>query len=145
MLRAAGEALEARRAEITAVADRETALGADRLGAELTRTVHQARHFAEVLEEGSYLEAAVDHAADTPLGPGPDLRRMLVPLGPVAVFGAANFPLAFSVPGGDTVSALAAGCPVVAKAHESHPQTSRLAFAVLAGASARPAAGRSRT
>ena len=140
LLRAAGEALEARRAEITAVADRETALGADRLGAELTRTVHQARHFAEVLEEGSYLEAAVDHAADTPLGPGPDLRRMLVPLGPVAVFGAANFPLAFSVPGGDTVSALAAGCPVVAKAHESHPQTSRLAFAVLAGAAERAGA-----
>ncbi|MFW5418422.1 aldehyde dehydrogenase family protein [Nocardiopsis sp. CNT-189] len=140
LLRAAGEALEARRAEIVRTADGETALGADRLGGELTRTVHQARHFAEVLEEGSYLEAAIDRAGGTPLGPGPDLRRMLVPIGPVAVFGAANFPLAFSVPGGDTVSALAAGCPVVVKAHESHPGTSRLAFEALAGAAERAGA-----
>ena len=70
-------------------------------------------------DEGSYLEATIDHAGPTPMGPRPDLRRMLVPLGPVAVFGASNFPLAFSVPGGDTASALAAGCPVVLKAHPS--------------------------
>src|SRR5690606_10165039 len=69
--------------------------------------------------------------ADTPMGPRPDLRRMLVPLGPVAVFGASNFPLAFSVPGGDTASALAAGCPVVAKAHSSHPATSQLCYAIM--------------
>jgi acyl-CoA reductase-like NAD-dependent aldehyde dehydrogenase len=104
------DALEARRDEIVAVADRETALGATRLDGELTRTCHQLRLFAEVVREGSYLEAAIDHAGDTPMGPRPDLRRMLVPLGPVAVFGASNFPLAFSVPGGDTASALAAGC-----------------------------------
>lgn len=137
LLEEIGESLEARREEIVAVADRETGLGPARLGGELTRTVHQARHFAEVLREGSYLEAAIDHAADTPLGPGPDLRRMLLPLGPVAVFGASNFPLAFSVPGGDTVSALAAGCPVVIKAHESHPATSRLTFAALTEAAHR--------
>ncbi len=71
------------------------------------------------------------------MGPRPDLRRMLVPLGPVAVFGASNFPLAFSVPGGDTASALAAGCPVVVKAHESHPLTSRLCGEVLAEAATR--------
>ncbi|MDA0564440.1 aldehyde dehydrogenase family protein [Streptomonospora sp. S1-112] len=131
LLRALGTALENSRERITAAADRETALGPDRLNGELTRTVAQAEHFADVLEEGSYLEAAVDHAD----GPGrPDLRRMLVPLGPVAVFGASNFPLAFSVPGGDTVSALAAGCPVVVKAHESHPATSELVFRVMAGA-----------
>ncbi|HZE39474.1 MAG TPA: aldehyde dehydrogenase (NADP(+)) [Stackebrandtia sp.] len=131
LLRGVADALEASRADIVAVADAETGIGQARLGGELTRTVYQARLFAEVLDEASYLEAAIDHAGQTPLGPGPDLRRMLVPLGPVAVFGASNFPLAFSVPGGDTVSALAAGCPVILKAHESHPATSRLAFEVM--------------
>lgn len=131
LLRALADALEARRADVVAVADRETALGETRLGGELTRTNYQLRLFAEVLEDGGYLEAAIDHAGDTPMGPRPDLRRMLVPLGPVAVFGASNFPLAFSVPGGDTASALAAGCPVVVKAHGSHPATSQLVFEVL--------------
>jgi NADP-dependent aldehyde dehydrogenase len=118
------DALEARRDDIVAVADRETGLGTTRLNGELIRTCYQLRLFAEVVREGSYLEAAIDHAGDTPMGPRPDLRRMLVPLGPVAVFGASNFPLAFSVPGGDTASALAAGCPVVLKAHSAHPATS---------------------
>jgi NADP-dependent aldehyde dehydrogenase len=131
LLRALADALEARRDDVVAVADRETALGPTRLNGELTRTGYQLRLFAEVLEEGSYLEAAIDHPGDTPMGPRPDLRRMLVPIGPVAVFGASNFPLAFSVPGGDTASALAAGCPVVVKAHGSHPATSQLVFDVL--------------
>jgi NADP-dependent aldehyde dehydrogenase len=131
LLRAAAPRLEANGAEIVATADLETAIGPDRLKGELARTCYQLRLFAEVIEEGSYLEATIDHAGDTPMGPGPDLRRMLVPLGPVAVFGASNFPLAFSVPGGDTASALAAGCPVVAKAHESHPATSLLAHRAL--------------
>ena len=131
LLRALADALEARRDDVVAVADRETALGPTRLNGELTRTCYQLRIFAEVLEEGSYLEAAIDSAGDTPMGPRPDLRRMLVPIGPVAVFGASNFPLAFSVPGGDTASALAAGCPVVVKAHGSHPATSQLVFDVL--------------
>ena len=132
--------MEARRDDIVAVADRETGLGATRLNGELTRTCYQLRLFAEVVREGSYLEAAIDHAGDTPMGPRPDLRRMLVPLGPVAVFGASNFPLAFSVPGGDTASALAAGCPVVLKAHSAHPATSQLCFEVMAEAAAKAGA-----
>src|ERR671916_742642 len=99
--------------------------------AQETTTAEVDRLCATVLEEGSSLEAAIDHAGDSPMGPRPDLRRMLVPIGPVAVFGASNFPLAFSVPGGDTASALAAGCPVVVKAHGSHPATSQLVFDVL--------------
>ncbi|MEV0152223.1 aldehyde dehydrogenase (NADP(+)) [Micromonospora sp. NPDC050686] len=134
LLRGLADALEDRREDVVAVADRETALGPVRLNGELTRTCYQLRIFAEVLDEGSYLEAAIDHAGDTPMGPRPDLRRMLVPIGPVAVFGASNFPLAFSVPGGDTASALAAGCPVIVKAHGSHPATSQLVFDILAAA-----------
>src|SRR3954471_5280345 len=131
LLTALADALEARREDVVAVADRETGLGATRLNGELTRTTYQLRLFGEVLAEGSYLEATIDHPGDTPMGPRPDLRRMLLPIGPVAVFGASNFPLAFSVPGGDTASALAAGCPVVVKAHGSHPATSQLAFEIL--------------
>ncbi|WP_205752469.1 aldehyde dehydrogenase (NADP(+)) [Cryptosporangium phraense] len=134
LLRAAADEIEARREALVAVASRETHLADARLNGEVTRTAYQLRLFADVVEEGSYLEATIDHAGDTPMGPGPDLRRMLVPLGPVAVFGASNFPLAFSVPGGDTASALAAGCPVVLKAHESHPETSALAFEALLAA-----------
>jgi NADP-dependent aldehyde dehydrogenase len=131
VLDALADGLEAHRDPIVAVADRESALGTTRLTGELTRTTYQLRLFADVLRDGGYLEATIDHAADTPMGPRPDLRRMLVPLGPVAVFGASNFPLAFSVPGGDTASALAAGCPVLLKAHGSHPATSQLCFDVL--------------
>lgn len=134
LLLAAADEIEARREALVATAARETHLGEARLGGEVTRTAYQLRVFAGVLTEGSYLEATIDHAGDTPMGPGPDLRRLLVPLGPVAVFGASNFPLAFSVPGGDTASALAAGCPVVLKAHESHPDTSALAFEALRAA-----------
>jgi NADP-dependent aldehyde dehydrogenase len=125
------DALEARGADIIAVADRETGIGPTRLGGELKRTCYQLRLFAEVLEDGGYLEATIDHAGDTPMGPRPDLRRLLVPIGPVAVFGSSNFPLAFSVPGGDTASALAAGSPVILKAHSSHPATSALCFKLL--------------
>lgn len=94
--------------------------------------------FAALVEEGSWVDARIDRALpDRKPAPRPDLRRMLVPLGPVAVFGASNFPLAFSVAGGDTVSALAAGCPVAVKAHPAHPGTSELvARAVLAAAAA---------
>ena len=105
----------------------ETGLPAARLTGERGRTVNQLRLFAEVLREGSWVEARIDPALPdrTPI-PRPDLRRMLIPIGPVAVFGASNFPLAFSVAGGDTASALAAGCPVVVKAHPAHPGTSDL-------------------
>ena len=131
LLRALADALEARRLDLVAVADRETGLGETRLNGELTRTAYQLRLFAEVLEEGSYLEATIDPPAQTAMGPRPDMRRMLVPIGPVAVFGASNFPFAFSVPGGDTAAALAAGNPVVVKAHGSHPATSALTFDVM--------------
>lgn len=131
ILRFMARALESNRAEIVRLAVRETAIGSSRLDAELTRTTYQMEVFAGVLEDGGYLEATIDHAGDTPMGPRPDLRRMLVPLGPVAVFGASNFPLAFSVAGGDTVSAIAAGCPVVVKAHSSHPMLSSLVGRLL--------------
>lgn len=134
LLRAMADALEADRESVVALADRETALGAPRLNGELTRTAYQLRCFADALDEGGYLEATIDHAGDTPMGPRPDLRRMLVPIGPVAVFGASNFPLAFSVPGGDTASALAAGCPVLVKAHPSHPATAQRCYELLAAA-----------
>ena len=112
LLRALADALEADRARLTATASAETGLAATpRLDGELTRSAFQLRLFAEAVEEGGYLEAAIDHAAPTPMGPGPDIRRMLVPVGPVAVFGASNFPFAFSVAGGDTASALAAATP----------------------------------
>jgi NADP-dependent aldehyde dehydrogenase len=116
----------------------ETALPFARLEGERGRTVAQLRLFADYLEEGSWVEARIDtgDAARTPV-PKPDLRRMLLPLGPVAVFGASNFPLAFSVPGGDTASALAAGCTVVFKAHPAHPGTSELAARAIARAASR--------
>nr|WP_271209160.1 aldehyde dehydrogenase (NADP(+)) [Rhodococcus wratislaviensis]GLK33627.1 aldehyde dehydrogenase [Rhodococcus wratislaviensis] len=134
LLRALADALETSREKIISVADSETALGPARLGGELSRTTYQLQFFAEVLEDGGYLEATIDLAGPTPMGPRPDLRRMLVPIGPVAVFGASNFPLAFSVPGGDTVSALAAGSPVVVKAHGSHPGTSKFIHEILQNA-----------
>ncbi len=140
LLRALAEALEADRATIVDLADRETALGPTRLNGELTRTCYQLRLFADAVEEGGYLEAIIDHAGDTQMGPRPDLRRMLVPIGPVAVFGASNFPLAFSVPGGDTAAALAAGCPVVVKAHPSHPATGQRTYEVMRDAAARAGA-----
>lgn len=110
--RAVAHGLEDARERLVEVADAETALGGARLHGELTRTCFQLRLFADAVDEGSIVEATIDHAGETAMGPRPDLRRMLVPLGPVAVFGASNFPLAFSVPGGDTASALAAGCPL---------------------------------
>jgi NADP-dependent aldehyde dehydrogenase len=134
MLSAMAGTLEERAEEVVTVADRESALGVVRLDGELKRTCYQLRFFADVLAEGSYLEATIDHAGPTPMGPRPDLRRILQPLGPIAVFGASNFPLAFSVPGGDTASALAAGCPVVVKVHDAHPSTSVLCAELLADA-----------
>jgi len=105
----------------------ETALPKVRLQGEMGRTCSQLRLFAQVVEEGSWVGARIDRAepARQPV-PKPDIRSMLRPLGPVAVFGASNFPLAFSVAGGDTASALAGGNPVIVKAHPAHPGTSEL-------------------
>jgi 2,5-dioxopentanoate dehydrogenase len=107
-------------------ADRETALGPARLTSERNRTTGQLRQFGALLREGSYVEAIIDSAQPDRQPPRPSIRRMLAPIGPVAVFAASNFPLAFSVAGGDTASAFAAGCPVILKAHPGHPATSEL-------------------
>ncbi|MFJ8082408.1 aldehyde dehydrogenase (NADP(+)) [Streptomyces sp. NPDC096205] len=109
-------------------AHQETGLSTDRLAGEVERTTGQLRLFASVLTEGSWYGARIDPAQpDRTPQPRPDIRQQRIPLGPVAVFGASNFPLAFSVLGGDTASALAAGCPVVVKAHDAHLGTSELA------------------
>lgn len=130
-LRAVASALEGAAPELVRVAERETALGEGRLSGEVGRTTHQLRMFAEVIEEGAYLEAIIDHADPAAGQPRPDLRRMLRPLGPVAVFAASNFPFAFSVAGGDTASALAVGCPVVVKIHPGHEELSRATASIV--------------
>lgn len=110
----------------------ETGLPLDRLAGERDRTKKQLLLFAEVVREGSWCDARVDTAKpEREPVPRPDIRRMLIPLGPVIVFGASNFPLAYSVAGGDTASALAAGCPVIVKAHPAHPGTSELAASAI--------------
>ncbi|MFC9919770.1 aldehyde dehydrogenase (NADP(+)) [Agromyces binzhouensis] len=133
-IRAAADALDAARDELVPIADEETRLGAVRLTGEVARTTAQLRLFADAILEGSYLEATIDHPDPTTIPPRPDLRRMLRPLGPVAVFGASNFPFAFSVAGGDTASALAAGCPVIVKGHPAHPRLSARTAEIVAGA-----------
>lgn len=124
-LRALATALEADAAELVALAHRETHLSEARLSGEVVRTATQLRFFADVCADGSYLEATIDTPDPSAIPPRPDLRRMLRPIGVVAVFTASNFPFAFSVVGNDTASALAAGCPVVVKAHPGHLQLSR--------------------
>jgi len=113
--------------DLVTVCYNETGLPVARIEGERIRTVNQLKMFAALLREGSWVDARIDSAMPerTPV-PKPDLRFMQIPLGPVAVFGASNFPLAFSVAGGDTASALAAGCTVVVKAHPAHPATSAI-------------------
>ncbi|MFI0408775.1 aldehyde dehydrogenase (NADP(+)) [Actinomadura sp. 3N508] len=134
-LTAVAAALEGARAELTALADEETRLGAARLNGELTRTTFQLTLFAEQVREGAFHDARID-AADPawPTGPRPDLRRYRTAVGPVLVFAASNFPFAFGVAGGDTASAWAAGCPVVVKAHPGHPRLSRRTAEAIASA-----------
>ncbi|MFJ2094794.1 aldehyde dehydrogenase (NADP(+)) [Streptomyces sp. NPDC087901] len=135
-LRTAADLLAGAGEHVIEAADAETALGPARLTGELARTAAQLRAFAEVVDEGAYLDIHIDHEDATRTPPWPDLRRYKIPLGVVAVYAASNFPLAFSVPGGDTASALAAGCPVVIKAHPDHPATSELCASVLRRAAA---------
>jgi NADP-dependent aldehyde dehydrogenase len=124
-LLAVAEALEQSQPQLVQLAERETGLAQGRLGGELTRTIVQLKLFADVVSAGEYLDVRIDEAdPDFVLGPRPDLRRMLIAVGPVANFAASNFPFAFSVAGGDTASALAAGCPVIVKAHPGHPKLS---------------------
>src|SRR3954468_21650006 len=133
---AAADALDAAADDLVPLAHRETHLPATpRLAGELKRTTFQLRLFGEVLTDGEYLGATVDHAdPDWPMGPRPDIRRVKTAIGPVLVFAASNFPFAFSVAGGDTASALAAGCPVIVKAHHGHPELSARTAAILIGA-----------
>ncbi len=132
---AIADRLDAKGDELAELADSETALGVGRLRGEVARTTFQLRMFAALLRDPAFLPALHDEAVDAPVPVGhPDLLRVLVPLGPVAVFAASNFPFAFSVAGGDTASALAAGCPVVVKAHPAHPQVSDLVAAEISSA-----------
>ena len=114
--------------EFIEMAAQETGLGIERLKGERARTMNQLNAFASFIEDGKWVRAIIDRADPErkPL-PKPDLRQMQIPLGPVAVFGASNFPFAFSVAGGDTASALASGCPVIFKAHPAHPVTCEMA------------------
>jgi NADP-dependent aldehyde dehydrogenase len=131
-MREIAAALEAADDAIVARAERETALPEARLRAEIRRTADQLRLFATLVCEGAWVDARIDlgDPARKPV-PKPDVRSMRVPIGPVVVFGASNFPLAFSVAGGDTASALAAGNPVIVKAHPAHPGTSEIVAAIV--------------
>ena len=123
---AVADALEASADGLVATAMAETGLAEARLRGELKRTAVQLRLFADVVVDGSYLDVRIDDAdPQFALGVRPDVRRYRIPVGPVLNFAASNFPFAFSVAGGDTASALAAGCPVILKAHSGHPQTLR--------------------
>jgi NADP-dependent aldehyde dehydrogenase len=137
LLRGAAARLRAAGDEIVATCEAETGLPEFRLRSELERTAGQLELFAAVVDAGDHVEAIIDTPdPDAKPIPRPDVRRMLFPLGPVAVFGASNFPLAFSTAGGDTASALAAGCPVVVKGHPSHPGTGEIVARELRAAAA---------
>jgi len=137
LLRRIAELFDGNAAAIQERAHLETALPPGRLQAETARTCGQLRLFAALVEEGSWVGARIDHAdPDRKPAPKPDVRMMSVPMGPVVVFSSSNFPLAFSVAGGDTASALAAGCPVVVKAHQGHPGTSEMVAQLVQQAAA---------
>src|SRR6202000_53672 len=131
-LRAIGDEIMALGDELIERASAETGLPAARLQGERGRTVNQMYMFSELVKEGSWVEAIVDTAIpDRKPLPRLDIRKMMVPLGPAVVFGASNFPVAYSVAGGDTAAALASGCPVIVKAHAAHPGTSALVGAAV--------------
>jgi NADP-dependent aldehyde dehydrogenase len=135
-LEAVADGLEQARDVLISLAEEETGLPSGRLSAELTRTTFQLKFFGDLIREGTYLDVVIDHADDRwPAGaPRADIRRYNLPIGPVLVFSASNFPFAFSVAGGDTASALAAGCPVVVKAHPGHPQLSEMQAEIVRNA-----------
>jgi NADP-dependent aldehyde dehydrogenase len=129
---AVADALDEAAGELIPLAVSESHLPTPRLTGELLRTSFQLRLFAGELDDGHFLGATVDHAdPEWPMGPRPDIRRVLIPIGPVLIFAASNFPFAFSVAGGDTASALAAGCPVVLKANPGHPELSERTGAIV--------------
>lgn len=134
-MRAIAKEIEALGDELLKVAGEETNLPEARLKNEIGRTIFQLNQYADACEKGDWLEARIDTAIPDKNPPKPDIRKMLVALGPVVVFGAANFPFAYSTAGGDTATAFAAGCPVIVKAHPAHAGTSELvAKAILKAA-----------
>ncbi|MEO5984055.1 MAG: aldehyde dehydrogenase (NADP(+)) [Ferruginibacter sp.] len=134
-MRAIARELEACGDELIQVTMGETNLPEARLRSERTRTIFQLTSYADTCEKGEWLDARIDTAIHDKVPPKPDIRKMLIPLGPVVVFGAANFPYAYSTAGGDTATAFAAGCPVIVKAHPAHAQTSeKVAQAILKAA-----------
>lgn len=131
LLRALADGLDSQREQLVALAHQETHLGAPRLNGELDRTCFQLRALAQHVAEGAVFASEQDDAVPLPPPQGrPRMLRVRVPVGPVAMFAASNFPFAFSVLGGDTASALAAGCPVVVRAHPAHPRLSRAVFQI---------------
>lgn len=134
-MRAIAAALEECGDKLIQTAMQETNLPEARLRGERARTILQLNQYGAACENGEWLEARIDHANPDKTPPKPDIRKMLVPLGPVVVFGASNFPFAYSTAGGDTACALAAGCPVIVKAHPAHAETSEMvAQAILKAA-----------
>src|SRR6187402_92141 len=133
-MRAIAKELEACGDELLKVTGEETNLPEARLRGERGRTIFQLNQYADACEKGEWLEARIDTAIPDKTPPKPDIRKMLVPLGPVVVFGASNFPFAYSTAGGDTACAFAAGCPVIVKAHPAHAQTSELVAQAIAKA-----------
>ncbi|HYE54914.1 MAG TPA: aldehyde dehydrogenase (NADP(+)) [Chitinophagaceae bacterium] len=136
-MRAIAAEMEAAGDELLYTAIAESHLPEARLRSERARTIFQLTSYAEACENGNWLEARIDTANPDRNPPKPDIRKMLVPLGPVAVFGASNFPFAYSTAGGDTACAFAAGCPVIVKAHPAHAQTSELVAACITRAAKR--------
>lgn len=132
---ALADALEAAKPSLVKIALRETGLTEARLNGEVARTAVQLRLFAETVVDGSYLDARIDYADPAfVLGPRPDIRRTHIPIGPVINFSASNFPFAFSVLGGDSAAILAAGCPLIVKAHSGHPELSDATAAIAVAA-----------
>jgi len=118
--------LEACGDDLIQTAMKETNLPEARLRNERARTIFQLKSYADACEKGEWLEARIDTAIPDKNPPKPDIRKMLVPLGPVVIFGSSNFPFAYSTAGGDTACAFAAGCPVIIKAHPAHAETSEI-------------------
>jgi acyl-CoA reductase-like NAD-dependent aldehyde dehydrogenase len=131
LLRGIAGGLEQRQDEVIALTAFESGLPEARVTGELARTAGQLRAFADVIERGEHLDVIIDTANPSATPPQPDIRRTTIPIGPVAVFGASNFPLAFSTAGGDTASVLAAGCPVIVKGHPAHPGTTTLVAEII--------------
>ena len=130
-MKAIAVAIEGIADKLIPIAMQETNLPEPRLKGELARTIFQLNNYADACAKGDWLEIRIDTAILDKTPPKPDIRKMLVPLGPVVVFGASNFPFAYSTAGGDTACALAAGCPVIVKAHPAHAQTSQMVAAAV--------------